>query len=184
VTDRIREVIDRVIAAEGGYVDHPDDRGGPTHWGITQAVGREAGYDGDMRALPRRIAEQIYLEQYVLRPGFDLLAPPSISHWAIDTGVNMGVIAAGRILQRALNALNRDRRDYCDVTVDGLVGPQSRGALRAYLDHRGNEGERVLLHALNSLQLCRYVEIAEQNPTQEAFIYGWIRHRTGMENAQ
>jgi len=42
----------------------------------------------------------------------------------------------------------------------------------------------VLLHALNSLQLCRYVEIAEQNPTQEAFIYGWIRHRTGMENAQ
>lgn len=179
--DPIRAVIDRVIEAEGGFVDHPDDRGGPTNWGITEAVARDAGYDGEMRDLPRRFAERTYLEQYVIRPGFDRLQPISIAHWAVDTGVNMGVVAAGRILQRALNALNRDGRDYCDVTVDGLVGPQTRGALRAYLDHRGAEGERVLLHALNGLQLCRYVEIAKRDTRQQSFLYGWIRHRTGLE---
>ena len=32
-TDRI---IDGLIVAEGGYVDHPADRGGPTKYGITR----------------------------------------------------------------------------------------------------------------------------------------------------
>jgi len=37
------ELIDRVIGVEGGYADHPADRGGPTRWGITQAVARAYG---------------------------------------------------------------------------------------------------------------------------------------------
>ena len=45
----IDEFIDDVIAREGGYVDHPADRGGPTRWGITEAVARRSGYLDDMR---------------------------------------------------------------------------------------------------------------------------------------
>ena len=48
----IDELIDDVIEREGGYVNHPADRGGPTNWGITEAVARRQGYVGDMRALP------------------------------------------------------------------------------------------------------------------------------------
>lgn len=31
-------IIDAILRAEQGYVDHPDDRGGPTNHGITLAV--------------------------------------------------------------------------------------------------------------------------------------------------
>ena len=33
-------LIDAVIDREGRYVNHPADRGGPTCWGITEAVAR------------------------------------------------------------------------------------------------------------------------------------------------
>ena len=32
------EIIEVVLAHEGGFVDDPDDRGGATNWGVTQAV--------------------------------------------------------------------------------------------------------------------------------------------------
>lgn len=34
------EIFAAILSREGGYVDHPDDRGGPTHWGITLTTAR------------------------------------------------------------------------------------------------------------------------------------------------
>lgn len=59
-TTLIEDVIDR----EGGYVDHPADRGGATRYGITQAVARAEGYTGAMRDLPRALAARIYRRHY------------------------------------------------------------------------------------------------------------------------
>ena len=44
----IDTLIDGVIGREGGYSNHPADRGGPTRWGVTEAVARANGYRGDM----------------------------------------------------------------------------------------------------------------------------------------
>ena len=46
-------LIDGLIEREGGYVNHPADKGGPTCFGITEAVARAHGYAGAMRSLPR-----------------------------------------------------------------------------------------------------------------------------------
>src|SRR3546814_14159705 len=53
-------LIDAVIDREGRYVNHPADRGGPTCWGITEAVARAEGHVGAMRDLPRDMAAPIY----------------------------------------------------------------------------------------------------------------------------
>ena len=37
----IEGLIDAVIAREGGYVADRADRGGPTRWGISEAVARQ-----------------------------------------------------------------------------------------------------------------------------------------------
>ncbi len=177
----IEHLLDGLIEREGGYVDHPADRGGPTHWGISQTVARAHGYAGDMRALPRARAREMYRSLYWQEPGFATLADiaPSIAAELFDTGVNMGPAIASGFLQRALNALNRGGKDCADLALDRKIGPATRDALRAFLRARGKAGEAVLLKAIEALQGERYIALAEGRPANEAFLYGWIANRIG-----
>lgn len=175
-------LIGRLIEREGGYSNHPGDRGGPTNYGITEAVARAHGYSGAMRNLPREDAAAIYRRLYWLRPRFDQVAKRSQSLAAelFDTGVNMGPAVAATFLQRALSALNRDRKDYADLVPDGRVGAATLSALDTYLQVRGKaNGEAVLLRALDALQGERYLRLAERRPANEAFLYGWLANRLG-----
>lgn len=175
----INGIIEDVLANEGGYVNDPRDAGGETMYGITVATARANGYQGKMRDLPRDTAFDIYKRRYVVAPGFDHIAAIStpIAAELVDTGVNMGPAVAARFLQRALNALNNQGRDYADLAVDGQVGLGTRAALTAYLRKRGTDGETVMLAALNALQGERYIALGEARQANEAFMYGWLRTR-------
>lgn len=171
--------LDALIEREGGYVDHPADRGGPTIWGITEQVARAFGYHGRMQDMPKSVARQIYTERYWIAPGFVHVNDHSaaVAEELLDTGVNMGTGVAARFLQRALNVLNQEAKTYPDIVVDGAIGSMTIAALRAYLAHRGKDGHVVLLRALNAQQGARYIEIAEGRPSQEAFVHGWFLNR-------
>jgi lysozyme family protein len=175
------ELIDAVIAREGGYVDHPADRGGPTRWGVTEATARADGWAGAMRDLPRARAAAIYRRRYWLAPGFDRVAAraPALAAELFDTGVNMGPTVAVGFLQRALNALNRGAADYPDLARDGRIGAATLAALDAFLTQRGGGAEAVLLRAVEALQGERYLALAEARPANEAFLYGWLANRVG-----
>jgi lysozyme family protein len=180
VTD-VGALIDGVLDREGGYVDNPADKGGPTCFGITEAVARANGYDSPMRQLPRSEAAAIYRNLYWTRPAFDQVASRSerVASELFDTGVNMGPAVAVTFLQRALTALNRNGKDYADLTPDGRIGPSTLGALDSFLKLRGATGETVLLRALEALQGERYLRLAERRPANEAFLYGWLANRIG-----
>ena len=176
-------LIDALIDREGGYVNHPADRGGPTCFGITEAVARAHGYGGAMADLPLDEAAAIYRRLYWLRPRFDEVAKrvPRIAAELFDTGANMGPAVAATFLQRALTALNRNGRDYPDLVPDGRIGPRALAALDGFLEARGKRGgETVLLRALEALQGERYLRLAERRPANEAFLYGWLANRIGM----
>lgn len=182
----IGQLIDALIDREGGYVNHPADRGGATNFGITKAVARAQGYRGHMRDLPRREAEVIYRRLYWLRPCFDQVAlrSPRLAAELFDTGANMGPAVAATFLQRALTALNRSGRDYPDLVPDGRIGATTLAALDAFLRARGtSSGETVLMRALEALQGERYLRLAERRPANEAFLYGWLANRIGEHNA-
>jgi len=173
--------LDALILREGDYVNHPADRGGATRWGITEAVARQNGYDGAMRHLPRSKAEAIYRAIYWTKPAFDQVATlaPRLAIELLDSGVNMGPAVASGFLQRALNALNRNGRDFSDLVVDRQIGPRTLGALDAFLRARSTQGEEVLRKAVDALQGAHYIQLAEARPSQEAFAYGWIANRIG-----
>lgn len=177
----IETLIDNVIAVEGDFSNHPADRGGATRWGVTEAVARSHGYAGDMRHFPRKEAAVIYKRKYWHRPGFDQIAKraPHIAAELFDTGINMGTRTASGFLQRALNALNRNGRDYQDISVDRKIGGQTLAALDKFLGKRGTKGEIVLLKAIEALQGARYIKLAETRPANEAFLYGWLANRIG-----
>lgn len=184
MTKTIDQLLDDLIAREGGYTNNPADRGGPTNFGVTEQVARAYGYGGAMQSLPKATAKSIYKDRYWSRPGFAQVSAIGFAHLAgelFDTGVNMGPKVAATFLQRALNVLNRGASDYPDITADGDLGPMSLHALNAFRQKRGAMAETVLLRATDALQAARYIEIAERNPSQETFAYGWIANRIGAE---
>ncbi|EPA9107512.1 glycoside hydrolase family 108 protein [Acinetobacter nosocomialis] len=176
----VEKYIDDLIKREGGYVNNPNDRGGATNYGITEAVARVNGWKGPMRDLPLDLAKQIYKQQYWINPRFDQVntLSPLIAEELLDTGVNCGVAFAKPLLQRALNLLNNQGKGgWPDLAVDGIYGSATLGALKIFLTKRGKDGEKVMLKVLNIMQGQRYIEICERNPMQEQFFYGWISNR-------
>lgn len=88
----LNPVIVAVLENEGAYVNHPDDPGGPTHWGITEKTARDYGYTGDMKEFTRDQAYAILEKNYWYQPGFDKVyaISPALALELCDTGTNMG----------------------------------------------------------------------------------------------
>ena len=175
----LAQMIDDLIGREGRYAFNVNDAGGETMWGITAATARRNGYVGAMSMMPRETAATIYRNEYLVKPGFDQVyaVSPRIAEEMFDTGVNMGTNLPMAWLQRILNALNRQGRDYTDIGVDGKAGPATIGALRACLSRRGDDGETVIVRALNCQQGVRYLDITESRPQNEDFYFGWLLNR-------
>lgn len=176
---KIDEIIDELIRVEGGYVNNKNDSGGETKYGITVAVARKHGYLGKMIDLPMAFARQIYMQDYVYAPKFDVINSmcPEVGAELVDTGVNSSVEVAAEMLQVSLNAFNMRGEFYPDLDVDGKLGQKTFDALSAYLKGRKSmDGVNVLVKALNCLQGARYLTLTK-NPKNEDFVFGWIRNR-------
>lgn len=107
------QALGHVLNHEGGFVSHKDDPGGATNYGITVAVAREHGYQGDMRQIPMDLVRTIYRRSYWDRCRCDEL--PAIMRLDVfDGAVNSGVSRSIRWLQQCTGA-----------TVDGIIGPQT-----------------------------------------------------------
>lgn len=102
-----------LLGHEGGYVDHPNDPGGATRWGVTERVARANGYIGDMQDFPQLAAQHIYRAEYWNSVRADELPMP-LRYAVFDAAVNSGPEQAVKWLQRAIGA-----------DVDGDIGPQT-----------------------------------------------------------
>lgn len=179
----VNSIIEATVGKEGGYVNHKDDTGGETMWGITSAVARANGYTGSMRDMPRALAIDIYRKQYYEKPGFAAVAvvSPAIAEELFDTGVNMGPYYPSLWLQQWLNALNRGGKDYADIAEDGDIGTGTVGALGRLIAVRGRvAAETVLLRGLNCSQGTRYLDLARRRSPNESFLFGWMANRVGV----
>ncbi len=166
-----------VIALEGGYVNHRADPGGETNMGITKKVAVQHGYTGPMRRLPRSVAESIYYQTYLLKPGYARLIPidAAVTEELFDTTVNMGAPRPSRWFQLSINALCSTR-----LAVDGQVGPQTVAAF-AYCQRRVGASRLCLamLGSLDGRQQAEYFRLVRVNPRLRVFLRGWLAHRIG-----
>jgi lysozyme family protein len=184
-TPEIDKIISELIGIEGdgnGKID-PNDAGGATRFGVTEAVARAHGYLGAMKDLPRDTAEVIYLREYFERPHFDkvLLRSRELAAELFEIEVNLPPGQAATFLQRALNALNDPDGDgkvnYPQLKPDGDLGEQSFIALDAFLKLRKSAGEHCLLALINSQQAVYYLGRTEDRPKNKKYVFGWTMNR-------
>lgn len=170
-------IIAAVLNVEGGYVNDPKDPGGETNHGITKAVARDHGYTGDMKALTKSMAEDIYYQDYIVKPGFTKMVEiqPAVAHKLVDAGVNTGTVRPSRWFQQSLNDLSRNGVDYPQISVDGKVGSATISAYQSLEQKRGKiKACELTIKMLDGYQSTYYTSLSM--PT---FTVGWIDNRIG-----
>jgi lysozyme family protein len=149
--DIFKTALDLILKHEGGYVNHPEDPGGETKYGIS----KRAYPDVDIKNLTPEQAGEIYYKDYWCKVQCDSLPEP-VALMVFDAAVNMGVRRAAKQLQKAASA-----------TPDGVVGPMTIKAVRdAY-----RTSEEDFLQALYDKRQSFY----ERLKTFKTFGRGWTR---------
>lgn len=177
-------IVGSVIDTEGAYVNHPNDPGGATRWGVTEREARAAGYRGDMRYFPKSCtgraticAKGIYLERYIAKPGYLPLieADPAVGEEIVDSAVNFGPPRPSRWFQQSMNELGGG-----PIAVDGVVGPATIAAYRRLQVRFGDVAAcRMTLDTMDAKQLAEYRRLVRVNAKLKVFYRGWVAKRIG-----
>ena len=111
---RFQRAMMRTRVNEGGYVNHPNDSGGATNYGISSRIYPNE----DIKNMTRERADAIYYRDYWLKPKINQL-PDEFAGIVFDDGVVQGQPTAIMNLQKALG-----------VKADGVIGSETLGAAR------------------------------------------------------
>lgn len=163
----VEQLLSDLKRREGGYVDHPNDKGGPTKYGITwktlqKHLGRPVSKQ-DVKDLTWEVAKEIYLSDYLYGPRIHTL-PEALQPQLFDIAVNSGPRKAVTMLQEVLVLSTFD----CDI--DGMIGPETREVTRHAYEQMGG----YLVNALSEYREHFYEALVASDPKQSVFLRGWI----------
>ena len=175
---QVDDIVQEIIAREGGYVNDPDDPGGATKFGITVGTLRRLNIDldsnglvdaEDVKLLSEQRAAEIMVDHYFIRPKINQL-PDVLQASVFDMYVNSGSNAV-KILQRLLNQMGQS------IAVDGAIGPQTIAAAEAAFA----AGPRHLSDAYGIARRNYYYRLADARPASRKYARrrdggkgGWI----------
>lgn len=176
----IKQIIAEILKREGGYVNHPADRGGPTNHGITRTSYAEYFRRqpqnitlAEIKAITPQVAERIYYTLYYVRPQIASLHP-LVQPIVFDMSVNHGCHGAVSILQTALSSLG-----YHNVAIDGFVGPKTIAVTAKAVKDLGHN----LINSIVDSRLNYYQEIINTDPSQAVFKDGWFARAESFRQA-
>ena len=179
------------MSIEGGYSNDPNDAGGETWHGISRRYHPDwpgwpiidAEKQRGLGNLQSRLELNIplgKLENEFYRVEFwdkirgDQIQDQAVADEIFDTSINMGIYQAVTFLQTALNCLNRNQKNYGDISEDGDLGANTLTALGNHL--AAEKGDHaVLMKLMNLLQGMHYVQYTRKHPDQEHFLRGWLK---------
>lgn len=185
-----------VLKIEGGHANDRADRGGETNNGISlRFLASEGAFDedgdgkadfdldmdgdidgADIRALTPGDATFLYHRCFWLRLKAETFPPP-IGEMMFDQGINGGLSAARKLLQRALNscllASPGARKGVPLLKVDGAIGNATQNVLRQVIEWPAL-GTASLVIAYREAAKERYRAIVRRYPDQKRNLNGWL----------
>lgn len=175
----ITDIAKEILKTEGGFVNDPDDPGGPTNYGVTLKTLHRLGHDldqngrvdiADLKRLSPDQAVQIFVQEYFYKPQIDQL--PHMLHAPVfDMYVNAGAHAI-KVLQRTLILFD------AVVSVDGVIGPITINATQIV----ARSAPEHLVDAYGIERVNYYLSLADARPNMRKFARtrsgekgGWIK---------
>lgn len=153
-----------ILKKEGGYVNHPLDKGGPTNLGVTQRVWQQwtGRIDVDMRSLtPAKVAPLYKTWFWDKVMGDDL--PPAVALCVFDFAINASPARAIKLLQLQVGAVR-----------DGVMGRKTLQAVQQYVQAHG------IAKLVRGYQNARR-DYYKALDTFDTFGRGWLRRVDAVE---
>lgn len=160
---RYQICLSHILQFEGGYVNDPQDKGGATKYGITEAVDdaydKEHGIpDHPVYDIPIKEVEDIYKEKYWDKCRcFDIPSPLDLV--VFDSAVQHGTSRASKWLQHCVGTF-----------PDGIIGDKTIYALHGKV--LNNRLQEIIENYING-RIAFYAQIIVNDPTQKKFSKGW-----------
>lgn len=161
---KIELIVPKILKWEGGYVNHPFDKGGPTNKGITietyESYCRKKGYPRPTIERLKNISHDEWME--ILRTLYwdkwraDEINNQSIANLVVDWVWASGIYGI------------KYPQEVLGVAVDGVVGIKTLFAINNY------ENQKELFKKLWNRRKKHFEDIAKRNPSQKVFLKGWM----------
>lgn len=155
----IEDALAFTLKNEGGYTDHPLDRGGATNKGITigrlsEYLGRNATKD-EVKNLDFDTIKSIYKKYYWDSMNLDKVLDQSIATALFDMGVLCGTGTAARLCQEVLGIAQTKKMDA--ITLNGINLTTDEKFIPKFTDRN----------------IQRFEDIVKKKPSQKVFLKGW-----------
>lgn len=155
-----KSFLKKLLMLEGGYVNHPNDKGGCTNKGITietfrSFYGKEKNCS-DLKNISDEQIEKIYKTNYWDPCWGDKIQCPKIAQLIADWAVNSGTKTAIKGVQKIIG-----------TSADGIMGPKTLKAINEY-------PTKDLFDELKKVRKEFYENIVKKNPSQKVFLKGWL----------
>ena len=156
-----------ILEHEGGFVNHPNDPGGKTNYGISLLflkglvldegdIDHDGDIDGDdIKALTIEDSRKLYQKFFWDPLHLDGIVNEELKLHIFDHGVNAGTRTAVKLLQRILG-----------VTDDGSLGNATTSAT--------NASTKDLITEYKKAREKYYLDIIVKNPRLIVFKNGWL----------
>ena len=149
----------KLLQLEGGYTNHPEDKGGPTNLGITLKTYRE--YCGqektikDLQNMSYGTWEKIMKDLYWDRVKGDKIENQSLAEIVADWCVNSGLTGVMKV------------QEILGCKPDGIVGPITLSLINT-------SDAELLFDRIWKARQQFYINIVKKNPKQKVFMNGWM----------